>query len=151
LKWFATQRDCVELGTEWEDFKKVKKSSQCQRIGLDFHIQKIASVRSFNVKRWSRRSLWSYSSSAFQHTKSEFLNWVQDRSKTLIWSTEKDWRLAKCIGLELSHSHATPQTIDMNPGQAHCLALRATTLDLWLEIAKSREFVIQGFIWITNF
>jgi hypothetical protein len=32
--------------------------------------------------------------------------------------------------------------------QAHCLALRAPTPDLWLEITKSRKFVIQGFAWI---
>jgi hypothetical protein len=38
------------------------------------------------------------------------------------------------------------QTTDMDLGQAHCLASRAPTLDLWLEITKSRKFVIQGFI-----
>ncbi len=30
-------------------------------------------------------------------------------------------------------------------------ALRAPTVDLWLEILKSRKFVIQGFICITKF
>jgi hypothetical protein len=39
----------------------------------------------------------------------------------------------------------------VNLGHAHCLAYRATTLDLWLEITKSRKFVIEGFVWITKF
>jgi hypothetical protein len=38
------------------------------------------------------------------------------------------------------------QTTDVNLGQAHCLASQAPTLDLWLEITKSRKFVMQGFI-----
>jgi hypothetical protein len=32
---------------------------------------------------------------------------------------------------------SAPQTTDMNLGQAHCPALEAPTLDLWLEITKS--------------
>jgi hypothetical protein len=36
-------------------------------------------------------------------------------------------------------------------GQGHCLALPGPTLDLCLEIIKSRKFVIQGFVWITKF
>jgi hypothetical protein len=40
---------------------------------------------------------------------------------------------------------------DMDLGQAHCLASRAPTLELWLEITTSRKFVIQGFIWIKKF
>jgi hypothetical protein len=43
------------------------------------------------------------------------------------------------------------QTTDVTLGQAHCLALRAPTLDLLLEITESRKFVIQGYIWITKF
>ncbi len=39
-----------------------------------------------------------------------------------------------------------PQTTDMNLGQVHCLAWRAPTLVLCLEITKSRKFVIHGFI-----
>jgi hypothetical protein len=39
--------------------------------------------------------------------------------------------------------------------QAHCIAMRAPTLVLWLAITKIRKFVIQGFIisfiWITRF
>jgi hypothetical protein len=35
---------------------------------------------------------------------------------------------------------------------AHCLALRTwPILDLWLEMSKSRKFVIQGLIWTTKF
>ncbi len=45
----------------------------------------------------------------------------------------------------------TPRTTDMNLVQIHCLALRAPTLDLWLEITQNRKFVIQGFIWNTKF
>jgi hypothetical protein len=44
-----------------------------------------------------------------------------------------------------------PQTTAMNLGKAHCLALRALTLDLFQEITKGRKSVIQGFIWITKF
>ncbi len=39
----------------------------------------------------------------------------------------------------------------MSQGHAHCLVLWATTLDLWIEITKSRMFVIQEFNWITKF
>ncbi len=44
-----------------------------------------------------------------------------------------------------------PQSTDMNLEQTHCLASRAPTLDLWLEITKIRKFVIQGIIWTTKF
>ncbi len=47
--------------------------------------------------------------------------------------------------------HFLPRTTVINLGNAHCLALRAPTLDLWLEITKSRKFVIQVFIWIKKF
>jgi hypothetical protein len=43
------------------------------------------------------------------------------------------------------------QTTDTNLGKDHCLALRAPTLALCIEITKSSMFVIQGFIWITKF
>ncbi len=43
------------------------------------------------------------------------------------------------------------QTTDMNLGQAQCLASWAPTSDLWLEITRSRKFVIQVFTWITKF
>jgi hypothetical protein len=43
------------------------------------------------------------------------------------------------------------RTTDTNLGQAHCLGVRAPTLDLGLEITKRRKFVIQGFVWITEF
>jgi hypothetical protein len=43
------------------------------------------------------------------------------------------------------------QATDMNLAQAHCLTTRAPTPDFWLEITKSRMFVIQGFVWITKF
>jgi hypothetical protein len=39
----------------------------------------------------------------------------------------------------------------MNLGQTSCLALRALTLDLKLEITKSWKFVIQLFIYFTKF
>jgi hypothetical protein len=39
----------------------------------------------------------------------------------------------------------------MNLGQVHCLASRALTLDLWLEITKSGKFVISKIIWTTKF
>ncbi len=35
-------------------------------------------------------------------------------------------------------------------GQAHWLALGAPALDSWIEITKSRKFVIQGFVWTTK-
>ncbi len=48
--------------------------------------------------------------------------------------------------LPLLEQSCCAQTTDMNLGQAHCLASRAPTLDLCLEITRSRTFVIQGFI-----
>ncbi len=42
-------------------------------------------------------------------------------------------------------------TTDMNLGHARCLASRAPTIDLWLEITKTKKFVIQGFNWIAKF
>jgi hypothetical protein len=36
------------------------------------------------------------------------------------------------------------------PSMSHSLASREPTLDLWLEITKSRNFVIQRFIRITK-
>jgi hypothetical protein len=49
-------------------------------------------------------------------------------------------------------SAKTSPTTGMNLllGQAHYLALRASTLDLWLEITKSRKSVIRRFIYITK-
>jgi hypothetical protein len=44
-----------------------------------------------------------------------------------------------------------PQTTDKVLKQAHCLPLREPTLDLWMEITKSRKFVIQRFISNTKF
>jgi hypothetical protein len=43
------------------------------------------------------------------------------------------------------------QSTDLNLGQAHCVALRAWTLDLWLEITKTRKFVIQDFKELSEF
>ncbi len=43
------------------------------------------------------------------------------------------------------------RTTEMNLGQAHRLIWRAPALEFWLEIAKSRMFVFQGFIWVTKF
>jgi hypothetical protein len=43
------------------------------------------------------------------------------------------------------------QTTFTNRGQAHCFASRTPTLDLWLEVAKSRKLVIEGFVKIPKF
>jgi hypothetical protein len=68
--------------------------------------------------------------------------------RTWIWSTRAsgfwNWRYEFMLILPVD-----AQTTDL--GQTHYLALRAPTLDLWLEIAKSGKFLLQEFIWITKF
>ncbi len=52
-------------------------------------------------------------------------------------------------GAQMHLWHA--QTTGMNLGQSHYLASQAPTINLWLETAKSRKFVIQVFIGVTKF
>jgi hypothetical protein len=46
-------------------------------------------------------------------------------------------QLMPLLGLGTYKVEQYPRTTNMNLGQAHCLALRAPTLDLWPEITKS--------------
>jgi hypothetical protein len=61
------------------------------------------------------------------------------------------WKRAIQFMTDLLLRGVRSQTTDMNIGKAHCLALWAPTLYFWFEITKSRKFVLQGIIWITQF
>jgi hypothetical protein len=49
------------------------------------------------------------------------------------WTLKHGEQILTPIGLEVSWGkcHRKPQTTDLNPGQTHCLALKAPALELW--------------------
>ncbi len=110
-------------------------------LGKSFELTGLVGFRGSAASSASRRTGWTRMPTASRSSLSKS------------GPTTRKWSLTpvSAVPISLERCLWDSQTTDMHLGRAHCLASRAPTLDLWLEITKKWKFVSQGSSELQNY
>ncbi len=155
-----------EVGTleekewKWSEKKKIERVYVPRNRAFNCSFNKSRRATAAGLSTWTRRTRPRRSPRRTfpEHrtgTRSACGPSLPRRERPSSWSS-RTWA---CLAQAAVHSLYTYRVGDKGTADygyesktsVHCLALRAPTLDSWLEIAKSRKFVFQGWTWIIKF